>query len=75
MGLARGLATVFLGFVPALVLSACGDSPDKALDRTSFDYVHEVSDLPVDPNIEYGKLENGLRFAVRSNSTPTSTAS
>jgi zinc protease len=74
MGLARGLATVFLGFVPALVLSACGDSPDKALDRTSFDYVHEVSDLPVDPNIEYGKLENGLRFAVRSNSTPTKTA-
>lgn len=37
-------------------------------------FVHEVSDLPVDPDIHYGTLPNGVRYAIRSNDTPSRTA-
>jgi zinc protease len=65
---------LIMGSLLALGLLACSDNSTKNEAGSSYDYVHEVSDLPVDTDIEYGKLENGLRFAVRSNSTPTKTA-
>ncbi|RKQ71034.1 zinc protease [Litorimonas taeanensis] len=58
----------------ALFSSSCGRVEESAAIKAEASFVHEVSDLAVDPNIEYGKLENGLRYAVRSNSTPTKTA-
>ena len=36
---------------------------------------HKNSDLPSDSLVEYGRLENGLRYAVMHNATPSNTAS
>lgn len=65
------LSAVVTGFI----LSAC--SSDLKLSQTEVDvaFAHEASDLGVDEAIEYGQLANGLRYAVRSNATPTKTAS
>ncbi|MEM7610260.1 MAG: insulinase family protein [Pseudomonadota bacterium] len=38
-------------------------------------FAHTVSDLPSDPRLIYGELENGLRYAVMHNATPSGTAS
>ncbi len=35
---------------------------------------HDGSDLPPDPDVRYGRLDNGLRYAVLVNDTPTGTA-
>ncbi|MEM7277707.1 MAG: insulinase family protein [Pseudomonadota bacterium] len=33
-------------------------------------FAHEISDIPSDPRIIYGTLDNGLRFAIMPNDTP-----
>lgn len=33
-------------------------------------FAHEVSDLPADPRVIYGTLNNGVRYAVMQNGTP-----
>ena len=38
------------------------------------DFVHEISDLKPDNAVVYGKLPNGVRYAVMHNATPTNTA-
>jgi len=38
------------------------------------DFAHQNSDLPVDEAVIYGKLPNGVRYAVLQNDTPTKTA-
>lgn len=37
-------------------------------------FAHDNSDLSVEEGVEYGRLSNGVRFAVRSNETPSNTA-
>ena len=56
-----------------LVLPACkpAETPEPVAD---YSYVHEVSDLPADPAIRYGELENGMRYAILANQTPPNTA-
>lgn len=61
----RLLATV----TAAMILSSCGDAPRE----THFE--HERSDLAAEAKIEYGRLPNGLRYAVMANETPSNTAS
>jgi zinc protease len=34
------------------------------------DFAHETSDLPADPAVKWGRLENGLRYAIRPNHEP-----
>ncbi len=34
------------------------------------DFVHQTSDLPADPAIKWGKLDNGLRYALLRNAEP-----
>ncbi len=34
------------------------------------DFPHQVSDLPVDPRVRWGKLDNGLRYALLHNPEP-----
>lgn len=53
-------------------LVACSQTGSDTTDN--FDFYHEVSDLPVDKENHYGKLDNGLRYAVRKNATPSNTA-
>ncbi len=57
----------------ALALGACsgGETP---IVETQPAFVHEVSDLPVHPDVRYGQLENGMRYAIMPNATPENTA-
>lgn len=60
--------------IVAAVLAACQPA-DEAPPPQDYTWVHEVSDLPADPEIRYGQLDNGLRYAIRSNGTPPNVAS
>ena len=62
-----------------LGLAACQPAQDSQTGETAlptdYAFVHEVTDLPPDPDILYGQLDNGLRYAVRANQTPPNVAS
>ena len=64
------------GCSPDTVTKTASDTAFEAsnVPIPTFDFAHEVSDLKPDPNIIYGKLENGLRYAVMHNETPSGTA-
>lgn len=54
-----------MAMIPALAASALqGDG-----------FAHDRSDIPADPGVRYGQLENGLRYAIMVNDTPPDTAS
>lgn len=57
-----------------LVFSACSGQNEPTIENEPVVFTQDISDLTVDPNIEYGQLPNGVRYAVRSNATPTKTA-
>ena len=61
--------------IALLILSACqtGESPTLSMDDV--DFAHQAADMAVDDAVTYGKLPNGVRYAVRANATPTQTAS
>ena len=70
----------FVGALAAFTIWACAprDDPhghgDGEALRAAFetaDFVHEVSDVPADPNVRYGVLSNGMRYAIMENDTPT----
>lgn len=64
--------------LPVLVLAvvaACQPADDTQQRAPDYTWVHEVSDLPADPAIRYGRLGNGLRYAIRTNDTPPNVAS
>ncbi len=44
------------------------------VDLSKIDFIHQASDIKPDPAVTYGKLENGVRYAVMKNDTPTKTA-
>ena len=56
--------TVLTGFL----LSSCAESVQE------HDFPHHASDLTSEAAIEYGRLPNGLRYAVMANETPSNTA-
>lgn len=37
-------------------------------------WAFEKSDIPVDPDFRFGRLENGMRYVIRHNATPAGTA-
>ncbi|WP_162143733.1 M16 family metallopeptidase [Hellea balneolensis] len=53
----------------AILLISCGEAPGETY------FEHERSDLTAEAKIEYGRLQNGLRYAVMANETPSNTAS
>ncbi len=53
----------------ALAAAACQGNPPGPVD-----FAHQASDLKPDEDVVFGKLENGLRYAVMQNNTPTQTA-
>ncbi len=69
---AMGLAL----FALLLCLTACTpktDETDKApltFDPLIHEWPQDLSDIPPDPNVTYGRLENGLRYALRTNARP-----
>lgn len=69
-------AVALLGLVAC---SPTGSQENSGLSQAASlwenaDFAHEASDLPMDEDILYGKLPNGLRYAVMSNDTPSRTA-
>lgn len=78
---ARAALAALLG----LSLAACGapDSGGSGTDQTAqagqlgapdVDFAHEASDLAPDPAVRYGRLDNGMRYAILQNQTPPNTA-
>ena len=43
-------------------------------NKAPADFAHQTSDIKPDPAVVYGKLPNGVRYAVMHNETPTKTA-
>jgi len=60
-------------------LAACNPAPsteaiaDVPADAPEIIWAHDASDVPVDPAVRYGRLANGLRYAILENDTPTET--
>lgn len=72
------LQTLLSASFAVLLLAACTPK-----DKTSsvnipsiddVDFAHQASDIKPDPGVVYGKLPNGVRYAVMHNETPTKTA-
>ena len=62
--------TVLAASTVLVLLASCG--PKKISGPV--DFAHQASDIKADPAVVYGKLENGVRYAVMHNDTPTKTA-
>ena len=46
-----------------------------SLAANAIPFAHEQSDLKADPTVRYGKLPNGMRYAIRANKEPKERAS
>ncbi|MFN3835104.1 MAG: M16 family metallopeptidase [Glycocaulis sp.] len=65
-----------------LALQACnGESPAPAPDADSLprgaietEFAHVGSDIPADPGVRFGRFDNGMRYAIMPNATPSGTA-
>ncbi|MCT2400462.1 M16 family metallopeptidase [Novosphingobium mangrovi (ex Huang et al. 2023)] len=57
------------------VLAALLPAPLAARDTSNDDtrWAFEKSDIPVDPDFRFGRLDNGMRYIVRHNATPAGT--
>jgi zinc protease len=73
--------SLFALSLSTLALAACapgarqpGSTPLAPKERPQVDWAFMASDIPVDPAYRFGKLENGLRYAIRRNATPKGTA-
>ena len=69
--------SLFLPLVVAIFLAALASFPNKsavAQGAAEANFAHEQSDLEPDPRIIYGTLDNGLRYAVMNNQTPSGVA-
>ena len=62
---------LLLASASLLALAGCS----KAGAPQNYDFAHEISNLSPDENVLYGKLENGMRYAILVNDTPTKSAS
>jgi len=67
-------------FLAGLLLAGCKAGVKEDTAKILFDplvhtWPHDLSDIPVDPDVSYGVLENGLRYALQTNSRPEGEAS
>ncbi|MGD2133088.1 MAG: insulinase family protein [Maricaulaceae bacterium] len=60
--------------VAALAVCSAAHGQSAAAPIPEFVFAQDVSDLPADPAVRYGRLENGMRYAIMHNETPTDTA-
>ena len=60
--------------IALIFMSGCKAQTSALPSIEDVSFAHMASDLPVDTEIAYGELPNGLRYAVRENDTPTKTA-
>ncbi len=75
------LHTFIAIIITFFVLIGCNQNKtEKTQNKTSVlksieevDFAHQASDIKPDPAVHYGKLANGVRYAVMKNDTPTKT--
>ncbi|WP_339748036.1 insulinase family protein [uncultured Maricaulis sp.] len=60
-----------LPLLTGLLLAGCQPA-DQSVEAV---WPQDVSDLPADPAVRYGQLDNGLRYAILVNQTPPNVAS
>ena len=70
---------LLIAVVGAFGLSACAPRVETASSiappqRPRSEWAMGWSDVPVDPAFRFGRLANGMRFAIRQNATPKGTA-
>ena len=65
------LRLALLPVLAGLILASCQPA-DRASDVV---WPQDASDLAADPAVRYGRLENGLRYAILANETPPNVAS
>ncbi|MGP1273991.1 MAG: M16 family metallopeptidase [Caulobacterales bacterium] len=67
-----------------LSLAACGNDPapaepeapaEAAAPSIETEFAHLSSGIPADPGMRFGEFENGMRYVIMPNSTPSGTAS
>ncbi|MEE9272982.1 MAG: insulinase family protein [Robiginitomaculum sp.] len=72
------LKTLLVASVAVIALLSCSPKASQQAVKLpsidSVDFAQEASDLKPDPAVVYGKLANGVRYAVLHNETPTKTA-
>lgn len=77
---------ILAALAATVALSACQTTPNSnstsptssSLPRRGeleLDWPWQESDLRADPAVRYGRLENGMRYAIMANHTPSNTAS
>ncbi len=64
----------------SLLLASCQtvappQAPVERQGEYKLDWPQQESDLAVDPAVRYGRLANGMRYAIMANQTPTNAAS
>ncbi|MGJ3231625.1 MAG: M16 family metallopeptidase [Oceanicaulis sp.] len=76
-----GVAAVVSLALAGLLQACAPDGPDRADDARAVeaafkaaDFPHEASDIPADEGVRYGVLDNGMRYAIVENDTPTGSA-
>ena len=63
------LRYVLMMSAATLMMAACEPKVQAPVD-----FAHQAGDLKADGAVTYGKLDNGMRYAVMQNATPTKTA-
>lgn len=63
---------LFVGLFSAVLLS-CSQATDDTLVEPL--WPHDESDIAPDPDVLFGQLDNGMRYAILANQTPKRTAS
>lgn len=78
MSVLNGLRALAAPILIGASLVACQPAsdpvpPSDAERLAAADWIHEISDLPPDPAVVYGRLDNGMRYALLRNETPPGT--
>jgi zinc protease len=67
--IARRFACLLLAIAAATHPAMAADAPPKSI-QTEDPWIYSGTDIPRDPEWVFGKLDNGLRYAVRKNNVP-----
>ena len=60
------MSAFFIRLCPMILLALCAP-----LAANAADWPQSQSDIPADPTIKFGNLPNGMRYAIKRNTTPS----
>ncbi|HEY0053255.1 MAG TPA: insulinase family protein [Caulobacteraceae bacterium] len=71
----RSARMLLLAAASVVALTAGSPALAQATQAPSDPWAQAASDVPADPNVRYGQLPNGMRYAIMRNATPPGQAS